>query len=291
MKNRAPLYAALVATTMVWGGSFVAIKQALRFLTPLQLVWMRFAPSALLFAMLLAWRERETVRRLLRCEWRSLCLMGLFSVITYHLALNTGEQLIPAGTASLIIALNPACVFLLSALFLRERVTWLQVMGLGLAFVGLFVIVRFANGQQVNLGYLRGVLITSIAPLSWAAYTVLCRPLAQRYSPLAVTGTANVLGTLPVLVTANADLFRRAAAMPWQAWAAVAFLSLACTVAGFTLWNLALRQLEASRAGGFVYLSPMWGVVFSHLILAEPLNWSLLVGAAVVIGGVALVNR
>jgi len=291
MKPRMWIYLALVATTMVWGGSFVAIKQALHYVTPAQLVVLRFVPASGVFAALLWHRERRTLPAMLRSSWPSLALMGLLGVVVYHMALNTGEQLIPAGTASLIIALNPAFVFFLSALFLHERITPTQWAGLCLAFAGLFIIVRFASGNNVDFRYLLGVLITIAAPLAWAAYTVLSRPLSQRFSPLAVTGIATIAGTLPVLVTIRPALLPIVLSMPPDGWASVLYLSLACTVVGFTVWNVALRHLEASHAGGFVYLSPLWGVVFSRFLLHEPASWALVAGAVVVFGGVILVSR
>ena len=291
MKSRGLLYTALIATTVVWGGSFVAIKQALRYLNPVQLLFMRFVPAALAFAVLICSKERRVLAKLLRTEWRSLCLMGLFGVIVYHLALNTGEQLIPAGTASLIVAVNPAFIFVLSALFLRERVTWMQVLGLCIAFLGLFIVIRFASGGQIDFHYLRGVLITLVAPFSWALYTVVSRPLAAQHSPLAVTGMGTIMGALPILCTARSSLFDGLAVMPWDGWASIAFLSFVCTVGGVTVWVTALQHLEASRVGVFIYLVPLWGAVLSQLLLGEPLTLSLIVGALVVIGGVVLVNR
>jgi drug/metabolite transporter (DMT)-like permease len=291
LKNRGVLYGALIATTIAWGGSFVAIKQALHYLGPLELLFMRFVPAALAFAVLLYLKERRVLSRLLRAEWRSLCLMGLFGTILYHVALNTGQQSIPAGTASLIVAVNPAFIFVLSAVFLREEVTWVQMLGLCIAFLGLFIVIRLAGVGQIDFHYMRGVLITLVAPLSWAAYTVISRPLAAEYPPLAVTGMGAILGTLPILSTARPSLFQRLTVMPWDGWASIAFLSLLCTVGGVTVWVTALKHLEASRVGVFIYLVPLWGGVLSRLLLGEPLTVSLIIGALVVISGVVLVNK
>lgn len=290
MRGKGLLYAALIATTIVWGGSFVAVKQALRYLSPLELLLMRFVPAALAFAALICWKEPTALAKLLRAEWRSLCLMGLFGVVVYHLALNTGAQLIPAGTASLIMAVNPAFIFLLSVLFLRERMTRIRVLGLCIAFLGLFIVIHFANSGEVDFHYLRGVWITLIAPLSWAAYTVVSRPLAAQHPPLAVTGMGTILGALPILCTARSSLFHGLAVMPWDGWASIAFLSLLATVGGVTVWVTALQHLDASRVGGFIYLVPLWGVLLSQLLLGEPLTLPMVIGALVVISGVVLVN-
>jgi len=291
VRGKAWIYAALVATTIVWGGSFVAVKHALQFLSPLQLLVSRFVPAGIAFALLLWWRERTALARVLREDWQSLCLMGLFGVIVYHGALNVGEQLIPAGTASLLMALNPAFTFILSAWLLGERVTWTRALGLSLAFVGLFIVVRFARGDRIDLGYLRGVLITLLAPVSWAAYSVISRPLASRHPPLAVTGLATILGTLPIAATIRPALLQQVRAMPADGWASVAFLAFFATLGGGTTWVAALEHLEASRVGVFIYLVPLWAAVLSQVLLGEPITLPLVVGASVIIGGVMLVNR
>jgi len=291
LKSRRILYAGLLVTTMVWGGSFVAIKRTLCYLTPIELVLMRFLPASLVFAIALASTDRPVVREMIQKDWRSLAVMGLSGVVCYNWALNTGEQLVPAGTASLLIALNPVFIFVLSVMFLDERATWRRVVGLAVALAGLFVIIRFGRGDAIEFSYLRGVLITMLAPLAWSVYTVAGRSLLRKYPPLAVTGVAAIAGTLPLLVTARPSLMGKLSIMPWDGWLSLAFLALGCTVVGFTVWSTALRALGASRTAGFVYLVPMWGVALGAVLLNESVTWALAFGAAIVITGVVLVNR
>jgi len=291
MSEKSATYALLVGTTVVWGGSFVAIKQALNYLSPLELLFMRFVPASLAFAVLICWNQRRDLATLLREEPRSLGLMGFFGVLVYHLALNTGEQLIPAGTASLIMATEPVFVFLLSLVLLGERLTWPRVFGLCLAFAGLFIVIRFASGEDIEFRYLQGVLITLVAPVSWAIYTIISRPLATKYSPVAVTGMGTIFAGVPILLTGSADLLAKLPHLPWDGWASIAYLAFLATVGGVTIWVMALRRLEASQVGVFIYLVPLWSAVLSRVFLSEPVTAPLAVGAGLVIGGVALVNR
>jgi drug/metabolite transporter (DMT)-like permease len=290
VSDKSTTYLLLVATTVVWGGSFVAVKSALQYLSPVQLLIMRFVPAAIAFSALLWGRERDALSGLLRNHWRSLSWMGLFGVIGYHWALNTGEQLIPAGTASVLMALNPAFIAILSLLFLGEPITRARALGLTVAFVGLIVIVGFSPGAEISLRLLQGVLITLIAPISWAFYTVVSRPLAARHSPVAVTGLGTIIGTLPIALAARPALLVRLRVMPPTGWASVAFLAFGATLFGVTTWVRALERMEASRVGAFIYLVPLWAVVLSRLLLAEPITVPLVVGACAIVSGVALIS-
>jgi len=291
MKPTKSTYLLLLLVVLIWGNSFVAIKHAVQFLTPMELTILRFIPAALIFGVLLLPTRRAAFWQMVKRDWLGLVLLGLSGAVAYNLALNTGERRVPAGTASLIISLNPAFTFILSVLFLRERPTIKKAMGLAIAFLGLYVIVRYATNQQIDFSYLRYVFITMLAPLCWASYTILGKPMVARYPPLMVVGGAMMAAVVPLLFFVRGDLIARLPTLPPGAWLSIAFLSLACTVFAFVIWFRALQTMEASRAASFVYLEPLFGVSFSKLLLDEPVTLALLIGAALLIGGVYLVNR
>jgi drug/metabolite transporter (DMT)-like permease len=155
----------------------------------------------------------------------------------------------------------------------------------------LYVIVRYANNQQIDFSYLRYVFITMLAPLCWAIYTILGKPLVARYAPLMVVGGAMMAAVIPLLFLVRGSLIAKLPTLPPSVWLSIAFLSLACTVFGFVVWFGALQKMEASQAASFVYLEPLFGVSFSKLLLDEPITLALLIGAVLLIGGVYLVNR
>jgi drug/metabolite transporter (DMT)-like permease len=291
MKPTKTTYLLLVLVILIWGNSFVAIKHAVQFLAPVELTILRFVPVALIFGVLLLTTRRVTFWQMVRRDWLGLVLLGLSGVVAYNLALNTGENQVPAGTASLIISLNPAFTFLLSVVFLKERPTAKKAMGLAIAFLGLYVIVRYANNQQIDFSYLRYVFITMLAPLCWAIYTILGKPLVARHPPLLVVGGAMMAAVIPLLFLVRGSLIAKLPTLPPSAWLSIAFLSLACTVFAFIIWFRALQRMEASQAASFVYLEPLFGVSFSKLLLNEPITLALVIGAALLIGGVYLVNR
>jgi drug/metabolite transporter (DMT)-like permease len=285
-------YFALVLITILWGNSFIAIKHAVQFLTPMELTILRFIPAAVAFAALILPTRRASFWTMVRKDGLILIFLGLTGFVGYNIALMTGEQRIAAGTASLIVpSLNPILIFILSIIFLKERPTVKKVTGLILASIGLYIIVRYASGERIVLSYLLYVLVTMLAPLCFATYTILGKPLVARYPPLQVTGGATIAAVIPLLFLINGELMAKLPTLPATVWLSIAFLSFLCTVFAFVVWLWALQQMEASRVGSFTYLVPLFGVSFSQVILGESITLALVIGGAILLGGVYIINR
>ncbi len=281
----------LVLVTLMWGNSFIAIKHIVEYVSPLELVTLRFVPVALTFILILLPSRGGRLREMIREEGWRLAFLGLTGAVLYNVFLAWGETRVPAGTASLIIALNPAFIYVLSLILLGEEFHWHRAVGLGVAFSGLLVIIRWGSGHPVTLGDARYVLITMMAPTMWAIYTISGKSVITRHPPLLVTGASMVFAGLVSLIFVRPALLARIPTFPLSFWGAVLFLAWPCTVFAFLVWFSALEHMPASRVAVFIYLVPMFSVSFSHWILGEPITPALLLGAAVLIVGVWLVNR
>jgi drug/metabolite transporter (DMT)-like permease len=283
--------ALLVVVTLFWGNSFIAVKVIVRYVSPLELVTVRFVPVALIFAALLLPTRGREVWAMIRADGWRLALLGLTGAVLYNTFLGWGETRVAAGTASLIIALNPTFIYTLSILFLRERFLWRRALGLAVAFAGLFVIVRWGSGRPIALDDVGYALIVMLAPLNWAVYTVSGKAVIARHPPLLVVGVAMIFAGLFSLIFVRPSLIAQLPTLPASFWWAVLFLAVPCTVFAFVVWFGALERMPAGRVAGFVYLSPMFAVTFSRWLLDEPVTSALLLGAAILIAGVYLVNR
>jgi drug/metabolite transporter (DMT)-like permease len=283
--------ALLVVVTLFWGNSFIAVKVIVRYVSPLDLVTVRFVPVALIFAALLLPTRGREVWAMIRADGWRLALLGLTGAVLYNTFLGWGETRVAAGTASLIIALNPTFIYTLSILFLRERFLWRRALGLAVAFAGLFVIVRWGSGRPIALDDVGYALIVMLAPLNWAIYTVSGKAVIARHPPLLVVGVAMIFAGLFSLIFVRPSLIAQLPTLPASFWWAVLFLAVPCTVFAFVVWFGALERMPAGRVAGFVYLVPMFAVTFSRWLLDEPVTSALLLGAAILIAGVYLVNR
>jgi drug/metabolite transporter (DMT)-like permease len=281
----------LVSITLLWGNSFIAIKYVVRYVTPLELVTVRFVPVAITFVIIVLPKYRSQLWSIIRTEWWRLMLLGLTGAVLYNVFLSWGETRVAAGTASLIITLNPTFIYTLAVLFLKEQFAWVRVLGLAIAFGGVFVIVRWGSGQPVAFSDMGHACITMLAPVMWAIFTVSGKALVTRYPPLLVTGVSMTFAGLFSLIFVRPSFIQLLPTLPVLFWWSALFLALPCTVFAFYIWFAALERMSAGRVASFVYLVPMFGVTFSRWLLDEPITPALIVGGIILIAGIWLVNR
>ncbi|HVS01455.1 MAG TPA: DMT family transporter [Thermoanaerobaculia bacterium] len=298
-ERRWPWFAVLFATFLLWSNSFIAARilvgeeapEALR-VGPLGFVVVRFAPVALVcwaWLLLLPAARREAAW-LLRHHGPLVVVLAALNVWGYNLPFAAGQHLVPPGTASLIITLNPLFTLLLALLIGQERFLPVRALGMLVAFFGVYQVVVHGAGRAVTGAYVGDALVLATAPLSWALYTVLGKRLLGAASPLTLTYLALGLGSLPALGLAAVDSGLQARVGSWGAerWGAALFLGLGCSVVGYALWFLALRHLQASTVAAFVFLNPPLTLVFEWLWFGRVPSWGLLAGGVLVLAGVGL---
>ena len=285
----------------LWGGSFIAIKIGLRHLTPFELVMARFVPSAILLLPIGLWAGKRS-RRGGMTFWRSLdgkekvlaIVASLLAVPIYHICLNYGETLIPAGWASLVISLNPAFIVLFASILLHEKVTLRRWGGIVVAFAGLLTITlgqdapTDAGFSATTLQKMLGVLITLGAVISWGAFTTISKKLIAGREPLENLGWIMALGAVWSLPAWHSGMAAKLVAGGSELFWSLAFLSVGCTVFSYVIWFWALEQWSASRAGAFIYFVPLFALAISSVVLGEAVTLVTIVGAAGVFGGVLL---
>lgn len=282
----------MVILFVIWANAFTAIRHCREILPPMELVLARFLPIA---PLILAWllsskRRRGEARAALRSAPLRLAGMGLTGVAGYNYFIFFAQSEIKPGAAALMTTLSPLFTLILAIVLLRERVPLRRILGIVVAFAGLFVVVRWG---RVGMGLVTGVpnaelrytLIAAAAPLSWSIYTILGKDLVATRSAAIVTGLPILIGTLPLLPLASPGFLARLASFGWTHWLALLYLSLLSTVVGFFIWNYALRRLPATSAAAFIYLNPPFAALFGWLLFDEEITRWFLAGSAVVLAG------
>lgn len=287
------LYLKLLFATFFWGGTFVAGRIASAEAGPFSLAFLRFMAALIV----LVWFVRKYEGALPRIHGSrniiNVFLLGATGIFAYNALFFTALQTIPAGRASVIIANNPIVIALGAALFLREPLSWRKGIGICISISGAMIaitqgdILDFAR-QGVTWGdaALLGCLI------SWAAYSLLGKVAMRNLSPLAAVTWSCAAGSLLLLPFAlHEGLLSAITTYSAKVWICILYLGVFGTAIGFTWFYEAVNSIGAAKAGVFINFVPLTAIGCGWLMLGEPVSISLLLGAALVIGGVYTANR
>jgi drug/metabolite transporter (DMT)-like permease len=286
------IYLKLLFCVIVWGGSFVATKVALRQVSPVTVVWMRFAMGVLILGASVIRRKQWAFP-----GWSDLGYFALlgFLGITFHQWLqSTGLVTSQATTTAWIITTTPVFIALLGWLFLKERLGLDRVLGIGLAALGVLLILTRGNLGQLAQGQLvqsRGDWLILISAPNWAIFSALSRQGLKRHPAARMMFFVMGLGWLftSVLFFAGPGL-PDIGRLQLDGWGGVAFLGICCSGLAYIFWYDALQAIPASRVGVFLYIEPLATVMVAAIILKEPLLLASLLGGAVILAGVWMVN-
>jgi drug/metabolite transporter (DMT)-like permease len=168
-----------------------------------------------------------------------------------------------------------------------DRIGARRIVGLAVAFTGVAIVVALGSGSALTFESAKGPLIVLGAPLAFALYNVLLKPLLGRYDLLALTAATSLVGSAgltPFVRGSTVDTVVDATA---GEAALLLYLGLLATLLGYILWNVGLKGLGPTRAVTYAYAIPPLAVTFGAIFLDEPVTIWLALGGALVVGGIA----
>jgi drug/metabolite transporter (DMT)-like permease len=280
-------YLLLAAMSALFGGTWVAGRWAVDEIPVFTVAALRFGAASVL---LLAW-VLVTRRRLAPMNWRSVPLvlgLGMTAVAGYNALFLTGLTLAPASDGSILVpGTIPMLTTVLAVLLLHERIGRRTVVGIGIAMLGLAVVVGPAGGA--GGARLTGDLIFLASAGVWAAYNILVRVASGRFDAVSATLYAMVCGALLLAPAAVLeDSWSSLAAASPKALLSIAYLAILGSIVAFVFLQIGVARIGAARASAFTLLVPLFGVGLSVLFLAEQPSWITIAGGAVVLAGLWL---
>jgi drug/metabolite transporter (DMT)-like permease len=281
--------ASFAAVVVVWASAFSVIKALIDHgIGAEQIALSRYLVAAPGFAFLL-WRAGG-LPGLRRGDATRVLVAGVVVVAGYHLSLNIGEESTASGIAALIVALSPALTMALAIALGVERFSLRIALGLVVAFAGVCVVVGLGSGEELSFSGLKGPLVVLGAPLSFALYNVLLKPLLARYDLLALTAATSLVGTVALLpILAGSDLGGIGSVGAGDV-ARILYLGVFSTLLGYVGWNIGLRAFGPTRAVTATYAIPAIAVLFGAVTLEEPVTAWIVVGGLLIVSGVALAS-
>ena len=284
-------YGAIIAAAVLWGGSIVAQKLALSGFSAVEASVLRDVGG---LAILLStwWWQEGTLAKLTMADVRMLGLLGL-GVLGNHLLILMGLKYVSGAVGGVIIGSSPVVTALLSAMMIQDvplRAVWLGGL-LSFAGVGLVSVAGFqAAGDQPLLGS----LLVFLGVVSWALYSIGSRELMERHSALTVNWATLLVATvlqIPLLWTDRKMLDAGLGSVTPADWMALGYLVLFATAIAQQAWLYGVKGIGPSRASVFGNLTPVAAIVLSAVLLNESVGLSEVLGIALILAGVWVVDR
>ena len=278
----------LLVAVLLLGTNPVAVKYAVSAVPPLPFVALRFTVAGLLLLGVV--RCLGFGGSVERKDLLSMMGVGALGVGVTNMLFTSGVNLTNASDTALLYAVVPVWGMILGFVLGLERPTPRGILGVGIAFLGIVVVVYGGLGGSGSS--LQGNLLVLGATVCWGSYTVLSLPLLKKYSPLVVAAYTMLFGGLATLPFA----FPTLPSMDWDAmsvgiWAAVAYSTVLVAAFGFFAWQRGASLLGANKVLVYQYLITFIGVTSGVVLLGEGLGVEKIIGGAVILLGVYLARR
>jgi drug/metabolite transporter (DMT)-like permease len=273
----------------LWGSSYLFIKIGVEAgLQPFTLVALRLLIGFALLAVVVGIARERLPRS--AATYGHLLVMGILSVALPFSLITWAEQSVESTLAAILNASVPLFVILIAAVLLAdEHITVNRLVGLAVGFTGVAILVGFDPGVLAGTDVAAALALIG-SSVSYAAGAVYARRFVHGLRPMI---PAFFQVGFALLISAGLALvFERPIDVPARADAilAVVWLGLLGSGAAYLVFFRLLGRWGATRTSLVAYLLPVFGIVLGAAVLSEPVDARLLIGTALVIGGIALVN-
>lgn len=291
-RKRMTAYFEVGFAVIVWGASFVFTKLALRDLQPVTVIWIRFTIGVVVLGLATLARHQLTLPG--KSDWPYLAMLG-FLGITFHTWLqSTGLQTVQASTTAWVVATSPIFIAILSRLFLQEKLNWVQVTGIVLSAIGVIIVVSDGNISSLFTGKFGtyGDILILISAINWAVFSILSTSGLKRFQPAQMMFFVMTIGWLFISILffylhGPADIQH----ITSTSFIGVAFLGIFCSGLAYIAWYDGLKALTATQTGAFLNIEPLVTVIVAWVLLGENILFVTLLGGAIIIVGVRLVQK
>ena len=287
---------------IIWGLSFIWSSQTYKSLNPTATIFLRLVIATMFFsAILFSFRLNEKIRRE---HLKLFAIAALFEPFLYFIFEGYGLIYTSPIISSAIIAMIPLVTPVAAAIFLKERLSAMNIVGLIVSFTG--VIVMLLNKDMEFSASPLGIMFLFLTVLVAVGYSIALIKLTHLYKPMTVTWMQNIIGMIYFIPL----VFIMEKFMPSDFGNVRAYivplvcLGIFCSAIAYALWAYAYSKLGASKANVYTNLIPVFTAIFSYIILifnrdnmdisdieAYELNVQKIAGIALVVGGLFLSQK
>lgn len=291
MNKRTLALLAAFGASAIYGVNHTIAKDLMPFyIKPYGFILLRVIGASILFWLISIWSPKEKIAVK---DWFRILACAFFGMVINMLMFFKGLSLSTPINSAVLITINPIIIFSLSVFFLKEKITYLKIFGILLGFAGAISLILFTedtakNAENIPLGN----ALFLVNATSYAFYLILLKPLTAKYHLITLMKWMFLIAVfinLPITLSEFKEV-------QWLNLPTHAILKMTFVVVGTTfltyLFNIfALKQLNASTIGVFMYLQPLLGILFAIMVGSDSLDILKVFAASLVFLGVYLVTK
>ncbi|UZQ49220.1 DMT family transporter [Clostridium kluyveri] len=281
----------LFLAASIWGSMYVLSKYILEFVSPITLLWVRYAIAfVVLFVILRAFQHKKRRKVVIKKgDWLLIAWIGFIGYFISIFMQFLGTQLSDAHTGALITASTPVFVVLFARFILKEAFTRKKIISLVLSTLGVVIVIGL---DTMFLKHFLGNIVLVGAAVTWALLSVYVKVASKRFDSLTITTYAILFAlifTTPLMLLQHENisfiLYNR------QFLLGILYLGVISTAAAFFLWNKGIELMDAGMGSLFLFFQPVTGSILGWLCLGEQLNTGFFIGGILIIIAVFIASK
>lgn len=291
MNPRALALLAATTAAAIYGVNHTIAKNLMpTVIEPFGFILLRISGAVVLFWLVSFFYPSEKIER---NDWLRIIACAVFGMTINMLSFFKGLSLSTPINSSVVITMVPVLLLVMSAIFLKEKITWRKAIGIGLGFIGALLLIFFGIKTQHNAPNIPlGNLFFIVNATAYSTYLIIVKPLVEKYSSITLMKWFFLFAFI-INIPIGINEF---VAVEWSQLPIDIILKLAFVVIGTTfftyLFNIyALKQLKPSTIGSFIYLQPILATTFAVIVGADSLTIIRVAAATLIFTGVYLSTR
>lgn len=282
-------FIALAFVCFFWGTTWLASKEGVSRMPALQMAGIRQFLGGLCYVIFFVIKKTPFPKGR---EWGPVFILSFLNFMLSNALSTWGVQYISAGLGSVIGAIFPLWLVLIGIIGSRSGIAPKMAVGLLLGFTGICIIFYDYLADFLNPHFRLGIFLSLASTWSWAFGTLYTKKQALKFNPYFSLGLQMFISGMVLFGgTYAAGEAIALSSIPWQAWAAIAYLVLFGSVISFIAYLYALQNLPTEQASIYAYINPVVAVLLGAVWFGEKLTPFIIGGTLITLYGVYLVNR
>ncbi|WP_373893425.1 DMT family transporter [Virgibacillus natechei] len=284
-KNKVVIWSLILIITLLWGYAWVLMKEVLAYMGPFTFSAFRFGTGAITL-LLVVWILKMGLPP--RRYWKHLIVVGILQTSIVFLLVMYGLEFVDAGKSSVLLYSMPMWSSLLAVKFLGEKITPGKMTGLLIGMLGLLTILGWDiwSGQQFEVIF--GEVLIVISAISWAISNIYYRLHVQELPKIQASAFQMFFGAVGIIIVTLFMEWGEPVVLNAHSIYYILFTGVLASALCFTVWFFIISNIDMVTATISTLLVPIFGLMFSSILLGEQMAISVMIGSVLIIVGIII---